>query len=267
MTAHLRVALSVLKRDFLVASSYRVQFFTGLAAGFANIITFYYISRLVTLENSFTPDEYFAFVIIGVLIFTVITATLTTPHAALRQELVAGTFERLLLAPRGAISAMVALLLFPVLYALLTVSAMLVFAAAVFDVELRLSTLPAALPLALLAILAFAPFGILLQAAVVIGKKAPPGTNYLILGIALISGLYFPVTLLPDWVEWMSEVQPFTPAVDSLRWSISGRTLPDPVWLNVLKLLGFAAVMLPLALAALAAMIRHSRRRGTILEF
>ena len=267
MIEHLRVALAVLKRDFLVASSYRVQFVTGLVGGFANIITFYYISRLVRLENSFTPDEYFAFVIIGVLIFTVITATLTTPHMALRQELVAGTFERLLLAPGGTIASIVSLLLYPVLYALLTVMAMLVFAAAVFDVELRWSTLPAGLPLALLAVLAFAPFGVLLQASVVIAKKAPPGTSYLILGIALISGLYFPVSLLPGWVQWMSEVQPFTPAVDLLRWSLSGRPLADSVWLNVAKLVGFAAVMMPLALGVLAVMLRQSRRRGTILEF
>ena len=93
--------------------------------GFANIVIFYYISRLVRLEDSFSPDEYFAFVTIGVLIFTVVTATLTTPHMALRQELVAGTFERLLLAPGGTIASIVSLLLFPALYALLTVMAML----------------------------------------------------------------------------------------------------------------------------------------------
>lgn len=264
---HLRVALSVLKRDFLVASSYRIQFVTGLLGGFANIITFYYISRLVRLGDSLSPDQYFAFVVIGILIYTIITATLTTAPMVLRQELVAGTFERLLLAPGSTIASIVALLLYPVLYALLTAVAMVVFAAAVFGVELRWETVPAALPLALLAVLSFVPFGILLQASVVIGKKAPPGTTYVIFGLGLISGLYFPVSLLPAWVRWMSEVQPFTPAVDLLRWSLSGRPLAGSVWFNVAKLTGFAALMVPVALAALAAMLRKSRRRGTILEF
>jgi ABC-2 type transport system permease protein len=263
----LRPAFAVLKRDFLVASSYRVRFLTGLVGGFANIVIFYYISRLVRLENSFSPDEYFAFVTIGVLIFTVVTATLTTPHMALRQELVAGTFERLLLAPGGTVASIVSLLLFPALYALLTVMAMLAFAAVVFGVDLRWSTVPLGVPLALLAIVAFAPFGILLQASVVIGKKAPPGANYLILVISLISGLYFPVALLPEWVRWMSEVQPFTPAADLLRWSLAGQPLADSAWLNVARLVGFAAVMVPIAIAVMAAMLRHSRRRGTILEF
>ncbi len=267
MITQLRPALAVLERDFLVATSYRGRFLTGLVGGFANIAIFYYISRLVRLENSFSSDEYFAFVTIGVLIFTVVSATLTTPHMALRQELVAGTFERLLLAPGGTIASIVSLLLFPALYALLTVMAMLVFAAVVFGLALQWSTVPLAVPLALLAIVAFAPFGILLQASVVIGKKAPPGAGYLIVGIALISGLYFPVALLPGWVRWMSEVQPFTPAVDLLRWSLVGQPLADPAWLEVAKLAGFAVVMVPVAIVVMAAMLRQSRRRGTILEF
>jgi ABC-2 type transport system permease protein len=265
--SQLRAALAVLERDFLVVSSYRWRFLTGLVGGCANIAIFYYISRLVRLEGTLSPDEYFAFVTIGILIFTVVSATLTAPHTALRQELVAGTFERLLLAPGGTIASIVSLLLFPVLHALLTAIAMLAFAAVVFDLELRWSTAAVAAPLALFAVLAFAPFAILLQASVVIAKRAPPGANYIVLAVALVSGLYFPVTLLPEWVQWMSEVQPFTPAVDLLRWALVGQPLEDPAWLDVIKIAAFALVMVPIAIAVLAAMLRRSRRRGTILEF
>jgi ABC-2 type transport system permease protein len=264
---HARVALSMLTRDFLLASSYRTQFVSGLFGGFANIVTFYYISRLVRLGGSFSADDYFAYVVVGILIYTIIGATLTTPAQSLRQELVAGTFERLLLAPGSTIASLVGLLLYPVLYALMSATAMLIFAASVFHIELRWATVPAALPLALLAVLSFAPFGLLLVASVVIGKKAPPGTTYVIFGLGLISGLYFPVNLLPVWIRWMAQAQPFTPAVELLRWSLSGRPLSDPVWLDVGKLGGFVVVMVPVALAALVFVLRKSRSRGTILEF
>jgi ABC-2 type transport system permease protein len=267
VTTQLRAALAVLERDFLVVSSYRGRFLTGLVGGCANIAIFYYISRLVRLEGSLTPDEYFAFVTIGILIFTVVSATLTAPHTALRQELVAGTFERLLLAPGGTIASIVSLVLFPVLHALLTAVAMLAFAAVVFGLELQWSTASLSVPLALLAVLAFAPFAVLLQASVVIAKRAPPGANYIVLAIALISGLYFPVALLPEWVQWMSAVQPFTPAVDLLRWSLVGQPLEHPAWLEVAKVAGFALVMIPVAIGVMAAMLRRSRRSGTILEF
>jgi ABC-2 type transport system permease protein len=263
----LRPALAVLKRDFINAKSYRVRFFTGLISGFANLAVFYYISRLVRLEGALSPDEYFAFVTIGVVIFTLVSATLTAPFTALRQELVSGTFERMLLAPSGAVPGIVALLLFPALYALLTALAMLCFAALVFGVDLHWSTMPVSVPLSILTLLAFAPFGVLMQASVIIGKKAPPGASYIIVAISLIAGLYFPVTLLPGWIEWTSQVQPFTPAADLLRWAVADQALPGSGWVATLKLFGFALVVLPVTVAVLRMALRMSRRRGTILEY
>jgi ABC-2 type transport system permease protein len=263
---HLRPAFAILKRDFLVAWSYRIRFLTGLLGSIAPLVVFYYVSRLVHVER-FSPAEYFAFVTIGILIYEILTATLNVPHMMLRQELVAGTFERMLLAPGGAITSIVALMIYPALYSLVTVAALLGAASLVFGVDLEWSTLPLAAPVAVLAIFAFAPFGVLLLASVIVGKKAPPGTAYVLMGMTLIAGLYFPVELLPGWIQWASEVQPFTPAVELLRWALAGQPLTDPAWLAVTKLVGFAAVALPISIAAVSAALRLSRRRGTILEF
>ncbi|MGH7557636.1 MAG: ABC transporter permease [Gemmatimonadota bacterium] len=263
---HIRPAFAVVKRDFLVAWSYRIRFITGLIGSIAPLIVFYYVSRLVQVD-AFSPGEYFAFVTVGILIHEILTATLNIPHMMLRQELVAGTFERMLLAPGGTITSIVALMVYPALYSLVTVTALVGAASILFGLDIEWSTVPLALPLALLSLLAFAPFGMLLLAAVVVGKKAPPGTTYLLMGMTLIAGLYFPVTLLPDWIQWASEVQPFTPAVELLRWALAGQALIDPAWLSVTKLVAFATVAMPVSLAAMSAALRLSRRRGTILEY
>ena len=60
--------------------------------------------------------------------------------------------------------------------------------------------------------------------------KRAPGIGFLLAGIALVSGLYFPVDLLPSWMRWLSEVQPFTPAVNLLRHVLVGLPMPDPAW-------------------------------------
>ena len=83
----------------------------------------------------------------------------------------------------------------------------------------------------------------------------------------IIAGLYFPVALLPDWVEWTSEVQPFTPSVDLLRNLIVGTPLADSAWLDLLKLVGFATVLLPASAWLLSRAVRAGQRRGTILEY
>lgn len=264
--AHLAPSLSVVRRDLLLAWSYRLQFMTGIFSGFISLALFYYVSRLVRVEQ-FTPDAYFAFAAIGIVIATVTYATIQLPQMTLQQELVAGTFERILLAPWGSAAAIVSLLVYPTLYALITVVGLLSIGAAVFGLDLQWSTVPLAAPVAVMSVLAFAPFGVLLLASVVVLKKPPPGASYVVAGLALIAGLYFPVELLPGWLRWMSEVQPMTPAVELLRSSLVGQSLSDPVWLHLTKLAVFAAVAFPLSLIGLRAALRRSRRRGTILEY
>jgi ABC-2 type transport system permease protein len=107
----------------------------------------------------------------------------------------------------------------------------------------------------------------MLLATVLVAKQVLAGTTFIVAGIALIAGLYFPVTLLPDWIQWASDVQPFTPAVDLFRWALVGRPLQDSALLDVLRIIGFAAVLLPLAVLLLRAAVRFAQGRGTIIEY
>ena len=262
----LRPALAVLRRDLLTAWSYRLQLVSQVFSGLGTLAIFYYVSRLVRV-GEFSPQQYFAFAAIGIMVFTIVNATLQLPQTGLRQELVAGTFERLLLAPWGSLSAIVSMLLYPMLYALITVVNLIWIGWLLFGLDVHWSTAPLSLPVIGLSLIAFAPFGILLLASVTLFKKTPPGTTYLVMGLALVAGLYFPVALLPDWIRWASDAQPLTPAVELLRWSLAGRPLQDPGWLPWAKLALFTALALPLSTLVLRAALRRSRRRGTILEY
>jgi ABC-2 type transport system permease protein len=98
-------------------------------------------------------------------------------------------------------------------------------------------------------------------------KQTNAGATFVIAGITLLAGVYFPVALLPDWISWLSEVQPFTPAVELLRHLISGTPSLHSPLVDVLKLMGWVVVLLPVSLRLLAAAIGYSRRRGTIIEY
>ncbi|MDP8909393.1 MAG: ABC transporter permease, partial [Chloroflexota bacterium] len=98
-------------------------------------------------------------------------------------------------------------------------------------------------------------------------KQAAVGVSWVLALISLIAGLYFPVELLPDGIRWMSEVQPFTPATDLVRHVLVGTPIRDPVWVNLVKIVGFAVVTFPIGLWAVAQGVRIGRRRGTIIEY
>jgi ABC-2 type transport system permease protein len=263
----LRGVGAIVQRDLRLTLSYRTRFVTHLLAIFFTLTLFHFISRLVRVTAFKSPDAYYAFAVIGLITLQVLNSTLQIPPGALRQELVAGTFERFVVSPMGAVRCMFAMMLFPFLYALATGLAMLIFAAVVFGVHLQWATLPLVVPAGLLGALSFAPFGVLFLATVLLAKQAVSGATFVVAGISLIAGLYFPVALLPAWMRWLSNVQPFTPAVDLMRHEMVGSHLHQALGVELAKLAGFTVVLLPLSAWALARALRFSRRRGTILEY
>ena len=76
-----------------------------------------------------------------------------------------------------------------------------------------------------LVLLAFLPFGILFAALTVVVKQGTVGTAWVIALLSIVGGLYFPVSLLPGWLQTVSRLQPFTAATDLLR--TPARQQPD----------------------------------------
>jgi len=262
---YISAALSILRRDLLVYTSYRARLVTQNVSVIFTLTLYYYLSKLVSTSAFPKPDDYFAFVVIGVVILLVLQSTFDIPNL-LRQELLTGTFERLVVSPFGPLATTLALMCFPLLLALFTASVTIALAAAVFGVAIDWAMLPLAVPTAVLAALSFSGFSVAF-AACMLRFKQVPGSAYLLAAISIVAGLYFPVSILPGWLRWTSDVQPFTPAVDLLRHLIVGLPLEQSVLGDLSRLLLFTLVGLPLGVWLLTRSINASRRRGTITEF
>ena len=136
----------------------------------------------------------------------------------------------------------------------------------IFGVPLHLAGLPLALGVGALGVVAFACIGLLFVAALLAYKSAV-GAAWVLSAITLLGGAYFPVRLFPGWIRWVSDVQPFTPAADLIRHSLVGTPSVQPVWVELIKLGAFTAVLTPLSFTVLWLAVNLSRRRGTIMEF
>jgi ABC-2 type transport system permease protein len=260
-------ALECVRRDLLVFLSYRARVLTQLLSGFLALALFYYVSRLVKVHTFASPDAYFAFVVVGLVIVRALASSFAAASAGIRQQLVAGTFERTVVSPFGPVAGVVSMLIFPFLFAFVLSAVLLFIAALVFGIRLEWATLPLALPLGVLAGLAFAPFALVMAASALLFKQAVAGSGFVLSGISLVAGFYFPVSVLPGWIRWMSEVQPFTPAVELFRNTLVGTPLEHSVLLSLIKLSAFAAVLLPLSFWVLRKAIQVGRRRATIIEY
>ncbi len=256
----------IMRRDAILFMSYSTQLVSQFLGPLFTIALFYYISRLLTAKTFHSPGGYFGFVIVGLVIVEILTLSLGILPGSVRQELISGTIERFLVSAHGPINGILGTMLFPLCNALFSGVLTLALAAAIFGLPLAATSF-LAIPVALLGMIAFMPFAFFLVALVMAFKQAASATQFIVAGIAIIGGLYFPVAVLPGWIRWMSEVQPFTPATDLLRHLLVNAPLVHPAAVELLKLLGFSVVLLPGGLMLLRASIRYGQLNGTIVEY
>lgn len=256
---------ATMRRDAAIFFSYRFRVPSQILTVLFSLTTFYYIGKIVKPGAIGPRDEYFAFVVVGIVTTSVLTAALTSAHIV-RMELMAGNFERVLISPLGPVWGVIAVAAFPITYATAFAGGTLGVAALIYQVPINVANIVPALVVGVLGALSLACIGLFFVAGLLAFKSAL-GATWVIAGLSLLGGAYFPLRLFPVWLRWVSDVQPFTPTVDLLRHLLIGTRLLEPAWLELGKLVGFTVVLVPVAFALLWLAVHVSRRRGTIMEY
>jgi ABC-2 type transport system permease protein len=256
---------AVVRRDMRIFLSYRFRWVTRIVGTLLSLITFYYVSKLARADAVGNHASYFAFLLVGIVALPVLTGAMTIAQFV-RQELVAGNFERFLVSPTGPVVGILAMLLFPLAFALLLAVITMALGIVLFGVHVHLGSIPLTLAVMTLGCIAFASIGLLFVAAL-IAFKSSAGVTWVIAGLGLVGGVYFPLSLFPGWIRWAGNVQPLTPTIELLRHLLVGTPLVHAAWVDWLKLAGFAAALLPLSTYVLSRSLKLSRGQGTIMEY
>ena len=266
MRQWLEAMWGIIHRDAVLFISYRTQLISQVLGPLFTIAVFYYISRLLSVKSFHSPGGYFGYVIVGLVIVEILTVSLGILPGSVRQELVSGTIERFLVSAHGPVNGILGTMLFPLFNAFLSGLLTLVLATLIFGLPLAATSF-LAIPVALLGVIAFIPFALFLVAVVMAFKQVASVSQFIVSGIAIVGGLYFPIAVLPSWIRWAAEVQPFTPATDLMRHLLVDTPLVHPAGVELLKLVGFSVVLLPASFMLLRASIRYGQRTGTIAEY
>ncbi len=257
--------LATMKRDAAIFLTYRLRVVTQVLGVLFSLTIFFYVGKLVRPGAIGPRGQYFAFVVVGVVVTGLLSSALSSAQIV-RMELMAGNFERILVSPLGPVGGVIAVAAFPICYSMVFAGASLVLAALVYAVPLHVANIIPALGVGVLGAVALSSIGLFFVAALLVFKSAV-GPTFVIAGLSLVGGAYFPLRLFPGWIRWTSEVQPFTPMVDLLRHLLINTRTLEPVWLELVKLIGFSVVLMPISAVVLWLAVDVSRRRGTLMEY
>lgn len=261
-----RALLAVIRRDYLVARSYRLAFAFDLFFTLLNLLVAYFVSRTfagVRTASLGGAPSYFDFAAVGVTLSAVVTATSTALAARIREEQLTGTLEALMVQPVTPTELAFGYAGFPVSFATLRTAAYLLIAGTLLGLDLSRTDWPGFILMLVLTATAFVGIGILAGALVLVVKRADALTGAILFSLSLISGAAFPVSVLPGWLEVVSRISPMRPAFEGVR-----ATLFDRDWHgDALFLAIFSAIGIPLAVFLFGKALEYGRRSGSLGQY
>jgi ABC-2 type transport system permease protein len=82
-----------------------------------------------------------------------------------------------------------------------------------------------------------------------------------------LSGVFYPVTVLPSWLRSVGGLLPLTPALDALRMALLGAASPRALWPTLGILGAFIAVLIPSGVGLFAHALRRARVEGSLAHY
>jgi ABC-2 type transport system permease protein len=261
------VIAALVRRDYLVQRSYRLVFVLDLFYGIVNLLFFYFISQ--TFNDASTADlsgapSYFAFASIGIAITIVLQAASGGLAHRIREEQLTGTLEALTTQPITVPELSFGLASFQFGFGMIRAAFYLVLCGLFFGVSFSQTDWVGFVTVLIASGAALASIGVMLGALVLVLKRGEVLTGAITFAMGLVSGAFFPISVLPGWLQAIGSIVPTRFAYDGLRSAIfeGGGWGGDAVALVV-----FAIIGLPIGVWCFSRGLLHSRRAGTISQY
>jgi ABC-2 type transport system permease protein len=230
----------------------------------ANTLTIVFIAKGIEASGgSIDVDRATTTLLIGAVVWAylgIIFEFITETVAWERWE---GTIEYTFMAPLSRAMHLGGSGIFSVLYGL--VRAILLFAvvAAFFSLSLGHANFVAALIVLIVASVSVFGIGMMTAVLPLISPEKGAQLGFIAQGLLLVvSGVYYPVSVLPVWMEWISKISPATYALRGIRHSILDGT--GVAWVDIWPLLLIGTACIPLGLWIFSLGEVYAKRHGKL---
>jgi ABC-2 type transport system permease protein len=232
----------------------------------ANTLTIVFIAKGVERSGAHVNVERLTTVLlIGAVIWAylgIIFEILTETVAWERWE---GTIEYTFMAPLARPVHLIGMGLFAVLYGVVRAGLLFGVVALMFGLSMPVANFAAAIVLLAIASVSFIGVGMMTAVLPLISPEKGTQLGFIAQGLMLVvSGVYYPVSVLPAWMQWIATISPATYALRGIRAAILDGSGVGGLWGDIWPLIVIGAVAVPLGLEIFRRGEIYAKRHGKL---
>lgn len=205
------------------------------------------------------------YLLVGTLVWAYLSQIFYVISEMVAWERWEGTIEYTFMSPSSRLTHLVGTSGFAIVYGIVRTLLILAVASCFFDLRLSGADIPAACAWLLVGSISFVGFGILAAVMpLLFPERGVQMTNVVAALLLLVSGVYYPVDVLPGWLQLLARASPATYVIQGMREAIlRGTGLGDAVRPLLLLALGGVGMIL-LGTWAFSLAERYAKRTGRL---
>jgi ABC-2 type transport system permease protein len=256
----------VIERNWYLVKRYAIWEVAWFVWTVANTLTIVFIAKGVEAAGGEVDVKRLTTVLlIGAVIWSylgILFEILTETVAWERWE---GTIEYTFMAPLSRSVHLLGMGLFAVAYGLVRTAALFGVMALFVDLTLDQANFAAALVVLAVASVSFIGIGMMTSVLPLISPEKGMQLGFIAQGILLVvSGVYYSVTVLPEWMQWLSTISPATYALRGIRSAIIDGSGVGALWGDIWPLILIGVVSIPLGLYVFHRGEQYAKRHGKL---
>jgi ABC-2 type transport system permease protein len=262
-----RASYAFMERNFFLVKRYWAWELVWLAYSTANCLAIGYIGvGMEQVGGSSIDGEFLVlYLVVGALVWRYLSLIFYWITDIIGLERWEGTIEYTLMAPIHRLTHMAGQTLFSIVYSLISTGLVLLAAAVAFRLDLGQANLAGAVTVMLAGSLAFVGIGIVGSILpLLFPERGAQMTHVIIAVLLLISGVYYPVEVLPAALQKVSVLSPATYVLEGVRAALLDNAGMPRLMASIIPALIIGAISIPLGLKAFALAERYAKRAGKL---
>jgi ABC-2 type transport system permease protein len=176
-----------------------------------------------------------------------------------------GTIEYTLMAPIHRLTHMAGQTLFAVIYSLIFTAIILGVTVLLFDIDLTNANLVGSTVMLLAGSLSFIGVGIVGSILpLLFPERGSQMTHVIIALLLLVSGVYYPITVLPEFLQQVARFSPATYVLDGTRRALLEGASTLSLWPYIWPTLVMGVIAIPVGLWVFGQAERYAKRAGKL---